>query len=146
MTQNKPVLINENIQVDCPATSSQEAILSVGKLLADSGYVSEKYIDGMIRRDASLSVYIGNMLAIPHGEYSDKNEIHESGIAVMTYPEGIDWHGETVKVVIGIAGLGEDHMKILMKCAVVFESVDEVERIVNAKDAELIYDLLNEEA
>ena len=32
---------------------------------------------------------------------------------LMTFPEGIDWGGSQVKVVIGIAGVGEEHLQIL---------------------------------
>ncbi|MFQ9345615.1 MAG: hypothetical protein ACLR2O_08835 [Coprococcus sp.] len=31
----------------------------------------------------------------------------------MTFPEGTDWDGNKVNVVIGIAGVGEEHLDIL---------------------------------
>lgn len=63
---------------------------------------------------------MGSGLALPHGVESAKKEIKESGIAVMVFPEGTDWGGELVNVVIGIAGVGEEHLQIL---SVIAESI-----------------------
>ncbi|TFG82169.1 MAG: PTS mannose transporter subunit IIA, partial [Erysipelotrichales bacterium] len=55
--QNKlNILRKENILVNCPVETSDEAILSVGKLLMDGGYVMPEYLQGMLERDHSLSV------------------------------------------------------------------------------------------
>ena len=35
----------------------------------------------------------------------------------MTFPDGIDWDGNEVHVVIGIAGVGEEHLDILSTIA-----------------------------
>ena len=56
---------------------------------------------------------MGNGLALPHGVEEAKKEIKASGIAVMTFPDGVDWDGNQVHVVIGIAGVGEEHLEIL---------------------------------
>ena len=116
----KPILLKENIYIEHQELTHQQAIDKVGKILKDSGYVTQKYIDGMHRRDQELSVYLGNMLAIPHGVFEVKDEIIASGMCVLVVPNGIDWHGEVVKVVIGLAGKGEEHMKILSNISISF--------------------------
>ena len=44
-------------------------------MLVADGYVMPEYIAGMFARDRELSVYLGNMLAIPHGEFEYKQYI-----------------------------------------------------------------------
>lgn len=82
-------------------------------MLVDSGYVEPAYVDAMLERENSFSTFMGNGLALPHGVESAKKNIKASGIAVMTFPEGTDWGGNQVNVVIGIAGAGEEHLQIL---------------------------------
>ena len=82
-------------------------------MLVKSGYVDEPYVDAMVEREKSFSTFMGNGLALPHGVEAAKKDIKASGIAVMTFPEGVDWEGSTVNVVIGIAGVGEEHLEIL---------------------------------
>ena len=36
-----------------------------------------------------------------------------TGVVVMTYPDGIDWNGDKVKLVVGIAAKGDEHLEIL---------------------------------
>jgi mannitol/fructose-specific phosphotransferase system IIA component/galactitol-specific phosphotransferase system IIB component len=144
--QNKlNILRKENILVNSPVETSDEAILSVGKLLVDSGYVQPEYLQGMLARDHSLSVFMGNTLAIPHGEFEYKQYIKHSGIVIKVYPEAIDWHGEKVHLVLGLAGIGEDHINILANCATVFSEMSDVERIVKNQDVDEIYNLLTAE-
>ena len=144
--QNKlNILRKENILVNCPVETSDEAILSVGKILVDGGYVMPEYLEGMLARDHSLSVFMGNNLAIPHGEFEYKQYIKNSGIVIKVYPEAIDWHGEKVHLVLGLAGIGEDHINILANCATVFSEMSDVERIVKNQDVDEIYNLLTAE-
>lgn len=146
MQQNKlNVLRKENILVNCPVETSDEAILSVGKMLVDGGYVTPEYIQGMMERDHSLSVFMGNTLAIPHGEYEYKKFIKHSGIVIKVYPQAIDWHGEKVHLVLGLAGIGEDHITILSNCATVFSEMSDVERVIQNQDVEEIFNLLTAE-
>jgi len=144
-TIENAVLVKENIRVNLKTVSSDEAIIASGKRLVESGYVEERYIEGMLERDHSLSVFMGNKIALPHGEYDYKKNILKSGIVVDIYPEGIDWHGETVNLVVGLAGIGEDHMHILSNIATVFGEIEEVDKVLAHQDAQEIYRLLTQE-
>lgn len=141
----KVILKKTNIKTNCTVCSSDEAILRVGKDLVDSGYVEEKYVEGMIERDHSLSVFMGNRIALPHGEYDYKKNILHSGIVVHVYPEPIDWHGEAVSLVIGLAGIGEEHIQILANVATVFGEIEAVDEVISHQNVDLIYDLLTQE-
>lgn len=144
MIENSNILAKESIVLDCPSCSSDEAIVAVGQLLMDKGYIEEPYIQGMLNRDHDLTTYIGNDLAIPHGEYDVKDYVKKTGIAVMIYPQGIDWNGNKTRIVIGIAAKGNDHMEILTNIALKLSDMETVEKIVNACDIDFIYEVLTQ--
>lgn len=139
--EKKELLYRENIRVGCGADTQENVIRQVGQMLVDTGYVDAPYVDAMIEREKSFSTFMGNGLALPHGVEAAKKEIKASGIAVMTFPEGIDWAGNTVNVVIGIAGVGEEHLEIL---AVIADKMldDEVSQKLATCDADTVYQIL----
>ncbi|CDA25522.1 putative uncharacterized protein [Roseburia sp. CAG:197] len=140
--EKKPALLYpENVKVGCKADTKENVIRQVGQMLVDSGYVNPSYVDAMVKREESFSTYMGNELALPHGVEEAKKEIKASGIAVMIFPEGTDWGGETVKVVVGIAGVGEEHLQILSVIAEQALEEGNMERIINGS-AQEVYEIL----
>lgn len=135
------LLYPENVKVGCKADTKENVIRQVGQMLVDSGYVNPSYVDAMVKREESFSTYMGNELALPHGVEEAKKEIKASGIAVMIFPEGTDWGGETVKVVVGIAGVGEEHLQILSVIAEQALEEGKMERIINGS-AQEVYEIL----
>ncbi len=135
------LLYPENVKVGCKADTKENVIRQVGQMLVDSGYVNPSYVDAMVKREESFSTYMGNELALPHGVEEAKKEIKASGIAVMIFPEGTNWGGETVKVVVGIAGVGEEHLQILSVIAEQALEEGKMERIINGS-AQEVYEIL----
>lgn len=135
------LLYPENVKVGCKADTKENVIRQVGQMLVDSGYVNPSYVDAMVKREESFSTYMGDELALPHGVEEAKKEIKASGIAVMIFPEGTDWGGETVKVVVGIAGVGEEHLQILSVIAEQALEEGNMERIINGS-AQEVYEIL----
>ncbi len=131
------VLDPKNIQTGCKAANSDEAIRSVGKVLLDAGYITEGYIDGMVNRDHDLTTYIGNDIAIPHGEYEVKDCVQATGLAVQIYPDGIEWGGGRARIVIGIAATTEEHVAILQNIAEKLSDMDMVEKVVNSNPKQI---------
>lgn len=81
---------------------------------------------------------IGFGLAIPHGIETMKSEIKESGIAIMTVPAGTDWgNGNIVKLIVAIAGKGEEHIDILSNIALNCTSEEDVDKLANSNVDEL---------
>lgn len=139
-----PLLLKENIKTNCKRMEKNEVIRAVGQMLVDSGYVKPEYIQGMIEREKTFATNIGNGIALPHGVEEAKKEIKASGIAVMIFPEGTDWDGEDVKLVIGIAGTGEEHLAILSNIAIKMSTPDAVEQLI-AGSIDQIYQTLKGE-
>lgn len=140
--EEKPeLLMKQNIRLTCARAQKEEVIKEVGKMLCDSGYVNEGYIDAMLKRELTFATNVGNGIAFPHGVEEAKKEIINSGIAVMVFPEGTDWGGSDVKLVIGIAGVGEEHLTILGNIAEKMATPEDVENLVNGTEEE-IYNIL----
>ncbi|MBE0450985.1 MAG: PTS sugar transporter subunit IIA [Clostridia bacterium] len=140
------ILLKSNILLNKPSISKEEAIVHAGKLLYESGYVNEPYIEGMLAREKKFSTYIGNAVAIPHGENDVKDQINHSGIVVVQYPEGIEFgKGKIAKLVIGIAGLGNEHIQILANIAEAIEDETIMDRMISSADVDYIYDVFSSE-
>lgn len=140
-TEKKELLYRENIRVNCEPMDKEQVIRSVGQLLANSGYVDQPYVDAMVEREKTVSTYMGSGLALPHGVEAAKKEVKASGIAVMTFPKGIDWGGEEVRVVIGIAGVGDEHLDILATIADKMMDESAADRLATG-DVDTVYRIL----
>lgn len=140
-SKKKELLLRENIRVNCKADTQEQVIRQVGQMLVDSGYVKQSYVDGMVEREKTFSTFMGNGLALPHGVEAAKKEIKSSGIAVMTFPEGTDWDGNKVNVVIGIAGVGEEHLDILSVIADKMMDETAAEKLATG-DVDTVYKIL----
>ena len=137
------ILTASQIKTPGTATNKDEAIREAGQILVDSGAVGPEYIDAMFEREKSVSTYMGNFLAIPHGTNEAKDSIKASALSVVRYENPIDWDGNEVRFAIGIAGYEGGHLEILGKVAIVFSDMDEVDKLVAAGSAQELYDLLN---
>ncbi|GGB01612.1 PTS mannitol transporter subunit IIA [Macrococcus hajekii] len=134
----------ENILVNQQFATKEEAIEAAGQKLVDAGAVNPGYIQAMKEREAIVSTYMGNFLAIPHGTDDAKAEVIQSGITLLQAPDGIDWDGNVVKVIVGIAGKDGEHLDLLSQIAIVFSEEENVDRVVNAQSAEEINAIFGE--
>jgi mannitol PTS system EIIA component len=137
-----PILSTENILLNAEVESKESAIRLTGNVLVERGYVDPAYIEKMLEREELTSTYMGNFVAIPHGTEDAKQSVKESGIAIIQVPGGVDFgNGNIVKLLIGIAGKGDEHLEILSKIAIVCSEEENVVRIVNATSREEILDI-----
>lgn len=132
----------KNILFDCPAVSNTEAIRRCGTMLVDAGYATPEYVDGMLARDRLFPTAIGNYIAIPHGGREYKHHVLHTGLVALVYPEGIKWDSEIVKLVIGIAAAGDEHIDILERVADAFTDARSVDSLIAAGDADALYAIL----
>jgi PTS system mannitol-specific IIA component len=138
------ILEPQNVVADGTATTRDDAIREAGALLVAAGAVKQEYVDSMFERESSVSTYMGNFLAIPHGTNDAKESIVRSALSLVRYAEPIDWNGQPVKFAVGIAGLNNEHLEILSKIAIVFSDEDEVQKLLDAGSADEIFALLEE--
>lgn len=139
------ILNVNNIELNVKSESKIEAIKRAGKMLIDNGYVDSNYIDGMMAREEVVTTYMGNGVAIPHAINEYKKDIKNSGIVINQYPDGVDFgDGNIAYIVIGIAGVGDEHMDILSMIALVIMDEENVQRLRNAKSKEEMIKIIEE--
>lgn len=136
------VLPLSSIVMNGSATSTADAINEAGQLLVAAGAVEAAYVDAMHERESSISTYMGNGLAIPHGTNEAKDAIRRTGLSFVRYAEPVDWNGKPAEFVVGIAGAGKDHMALLTKIAQVFLKPDDVARLREAQTPEDVRSIL----
>ncbi len=136
------VLALDSIVLNGSARTAGDAITEAGQLLVAAGAVEPAYVDAMHAREKSISTYMGNGLAIPHGTNEAKDTIRQTGLSFVRYTEPIDWNGKPAEFVVGIAGAGKDHMALLTKIAQVFLKAEDVARLREAQTADEIQAIL----
>lgn len=141
----KDILVTNNIFMGESFSDKETAIRFTGQILVDNGYVNPNYIDKMLEREALTSTYMGNYIAIPHGTDDSKGEVLNTGLSIVVVPEGVDFgDGNIVKVLIGIAGKGDEHLEVLSNIAIVCSEEENVQKIIDATSKEDIIQLFDE--
>jgi PTS system mannitol-specific IIC component len=147
VVQDNVILRKSNIVLGLKSVERDEVIRMAGRLLYTSGYVDEEYIEAMIERENDLTTYIGKGIAIPHGVGRAKENIKKSGMVVLQFPEGVSFGEEMAYLVIGIAGVGNEHLSILSNIATAVNVDDDsiVEILRTTEDINYIYNLFHSE-
>ena len=140
---SREVLSIGQVRIHSSRASKEDAMREAADILEAVGAVTSAYFDAMQQREQTVSTYMGNELAIPHGTNETKNTILESALSVVRYDGGVDWDGEPVSFVIGIAGKGDEHLEILSQIAILFSDEDDVARLKAAQSPEELYAILS---
>ena len=136
------VLSRSAVKVGGSAASQSDAIDQVGAVLVGEGLVTPAYVDAMHAREAIVSTYLGNGIALPHGTNETQGEVRRTGLAVIQYPGGVPWGDEPARLVIGLAAMSDDHIAILSRLAGILDDPKLCERLGQATDPMEIYDAL----
>lgn len=139
------ILSKERISLQASATDKPDAIRKAGELLVKSGCVLPEYVDGMLKREESMSTSLGNGVAIPHGVYENRDHILKTGISVLQLADGVDWDdGEKVYMVIGIAASADEHVGVLSNLADVIDNEDSLADLLKTNDPDIVVKYLGE--
>ena len=136
------VLSPSSIVLGGTATDRDAAIEEAGRLLVAAGAVDPSYVASMHERETSVSTFMGNGLAIPHGTNEAKGAIRRSAISFIRYDNPVDWNGKPAEFVLGIAGAGDDHLALLSRIAEVFTNKDQVAQLRSATTPQQVLDVL----
>lgn len=136
------LLAPEAIRLDARAGGRDHAIRVCGQVLVDIGAVEPAYVDAMLERERSISTYLGEGVAIPHGTSVGRDLIHRDALAVVRFPDGTDWDGNPVTVCIAIAARGDGHMEILAELAQVLMDPGRARALREATDPGQVLALL----
>ena len=124
--------------------SKSEAIQAVAANMIKSGLVKDDYTQAMFDRDAQISTFLGNGIAIPHGTTDKRNSVIETGLKVIYYPQGIKWDEDNniAYVVVGIAAKNNEHLDILRQLTRAVIAENTRERIQSVKKPEELLTIL----
>lgn len=138
------ILTKETIHIKAEVKTKEEAIQKAGELLVKAGRVHPDYIKGMLKREESMSTFVGNGVSIPHGMFDDLSLVYRSGISVLQVPEGVEWEPDkTAYLVVGIAATSGEHIRILANLAEVVEDLEIARLLSETEDPEVILTYLN---
>lgn len=136
------LLAETSIRLSETATDKEDAIRQTGAALLDAGAIDASYIDAMLERERSVSTFVGEGVAIPHGTLAGKDSVKKDALVVLRFPEGVDWDGNDVRVCVGIAARGNGHIALLSQLATVLLDPERAAALRAATTSTQVYELL----
>ena len=136
------LLAPASIRLDARAADRDDAIRQAGAALVEAGAVDPSYVDAMLERENSVSTFVGEGVAIPHGTLAGKDAVKDDAIVVLRFPDGVDWDGNPVTVAVGIAAKGNGHIALLSQLATVLLDPEKAAALRGATTADQVYELL----
>ena len=94
--------------------------------------------------EAQSSTFLGNAIAIPHGTPESRQHVKQTGVRVLQFPQGIEWHdGQQVHVLVTIAAQNDEHLDILRQLTHVLDREGVAEQLASASSAADVARLLS---
>ena len=132
----------EAVRLGLRASDRFDAIAQAGQALVEIGAVDAPYVDAMAERERSLSTYLGEGFALPHGTDPSRAHVRRPAIAVLQFPDGVDWGGQPVQVAVAVASASNEHVQILAQVASVISDPTSAARLREATDPAEVLELL----
>ncbi len=136
------LLAEQSIRLDRTAEDRFDAVRQCGAALVEAGAVDESYVDAMLERERTVSTFVGEGVAIPHGTLAGKESVKQDALVVLRFPEGVDWEGNAVSVCVGIAAAGGGHIALLSQLAEILLDPAKAEQLRSATTSDQVYALL----
>jgi PTS system mannitol-specific IIA component len=136
------LVAESSIRLAETATDKEDAIRQTGQALLEAGAIDVSYIDAMLERERSVSTFVGEGVAIPHGTLAGKDSVKNDALVVLRFPDGVDWDGNDVRVCVGIAARGNGHIALLSQLATVLLDPDRAAALRAATTSVEVYELL----
>ena len=136
------VLERRAIRLAERASGRDDAIRRCGAVLVETGAVDPAYVAAMLEREQSISTYVGEGVAIPHATLAGKEAVHRDALAVLRFPDGVDWGGEPVSVCVAIAARGDGHVALLAELAQILLDPERARALREATDQDEVLRLL----
>lgn len=93
------------------------------------------------------NTFLGHGVAIPHGMGEDRHLIRQTGIAVLQFPDGLEWHpGQTTHLVFAIAAQSDEHITLLRRLTRLLNDDARLRQLFSTQRAEDIVAALSQDA
>ena len=136
------VLAADAVRLGLAATDKLDALRQCGAVLVEIGAASEEYAAAILEREESVSTYMGEGVAIPHGTDASREYINRAALAVLQFPDGVDWNGKPVQLCIAIASRTDEHIGLLQSLAMVLSDPAKAARLRETDDVDEVLTLL----
>jgi mannitol PTS system EIIA component len=136
------LLTADAVQLGCTAADRFDAVRQAGALLVEIGAVQPAYADAMQERERSLSSFVGEGFAIPHGTDEARALVHRAALAFLQFPDGIDWDGQDVRACVAIAATADEHVGVMGQLARVLMDPDQAAELRTTDDPDRVLALL----
>ena len=146
MADQNGVLGREGVRLGLKAADKWDAVRQSGALLDELGAVEAGHPEAMSDRERTVSTFIGEGVAIPHGTLAGKDQVSRSAMVVLGFPDGVDWAGQRAEVCIGIAAAAGGHVALVARLAEILLDPQLAARLRGARDPEEIRTLFSEDS
>jgi PTS system mannitol-specific IIA component/phosphocarrier protein FPr len=136
------VLSKDAIRLGLSAVDKWDAIKQSGALLDELGAVEPGYPAAMLERERSVSTYVGEGVAIPHGTDAARALVRQTTLGVLQFPAGIDWDGQPVTLCVAIAAKGEEHVAVLSALAQILMEQEKAAVLRTSSTVDEVYRML----
>jgi mannitol/fructose-specific phosphotransferase system IIA component len=136
------VLPAEGIRLGLTAADKWDAIRQCGAVLLELGAVEDGYPATMLEREKSVSTFIGEGVAIPHGTDESRALVMRTTLGVLQFPTGVDWDGQPVTICVAIAAKGNEHVTALSALAQILMDPAQAERLRTSSSPDEVRALL----
>lgn len=121
----------ENIHLNQTINSKKEAFERLIKIFQKKNCCKYQYLQSMEKRDLESSVALGNYLALAHGNYEGNDLIFQNCIEIIHLKNTLDWDGQPVRFIIGLAVKNTEQIDYIQKIGLAFIEIEKVEEILN---------------
>ncbi|WP_159567644.1 PTS mannitol transporter subunit IICBA [Budvicia diplopodorum] len=138
----------DNIFLNLKAENKEQAIRFAGEQLVKGGYVEPEYVDAMLQREALVSTYLGQSIAVPHGTVEAKDRVLQTGVVICQYPAGVSFSDDPEDVahlIIGIAAKNNEHIQVISRITNLLDDEAIVESLKITRDVQEALTLLSGE-
>lgn len=132
----------EAVRLGLEAVDKEDALRQCGAVLVEIGAAGPAYADAILEREQSVSTYMGEGFAIPHGTDASREHINRAALAFLQFPAGVDWGGHECFVCIAIASRSDEHIGILQSLAMVLADPAAAQRLRDTTDVDEVLALL----
>ena len=143
MADQNGVLGREGVRLGLRATDKWDAIRQSGALLTELGAIDPGYPEAMLERERSVSTFIGEGVAIPHGTDEARSLVRKTTLGFLQFPDGIDWDGNDVRVCVAIAAKGNEHMAVLSGLAQILMEPEQAQALRSSSSVDEVLGLLS---
>ena len=124
-------------------TAATTRSASAGEALVDVGAVDAAYVEAMLERERSISTYVGEGVAIPHGTAGRQGgRPAATRSRACASPTASTGTATQVTVCVGIAAAGDGHVRLLAQLAEILLDPDQAQALREATEVAEVVRLL----